>query len=83
MSLADEGEITYQLQWYESIGTASIVKNYWVEAINDDVAYGTCGFVYESGSYLFKFFKGNHIHLPSDARVINSPEYVEFFWICL
>lgn len=82
-SLQDQGALTYPLQWYESIGTADIVKSYWVEAINDDVASGRCGFVYESGAHRFSGFTGNHIHLPADTRVLNAPEYVEFFWICI
>ena len=40
-------------------------------------------FVYKSGSNIFVGFKVNHIHLPSDSRVINSPEYMEWFWICI
>ena len=83
MSLGDQGKITYELKWYESIGTASIVKSYWVEAIDEDKAYGRCGFVYEAGSFRYKGFSGNHIHLQTDVRVLNSPEYVEFFWICI
>lgn len=34
LSLGDQDEITYELKWYESIGTARLVKNYWVEAID-------------------------------------------------
>jgi len=83
MSLGDKNKISYDLKWYESIGTAGLVKNYWVERINNDQAIGRCGFVYEAGSDDFKGFRGNHIHLPSDTRGINSPEYVLFFWICL
>jgi hypothetical protein len=83
LSLEDQGKISAELQYYESIGTAGIVKSYWVEAINIDVASGRCGFVYEAGSTEFQFFSGNHIHLPSDTRVLNSPEYVEYFWICV
>ena len=83
MSLGDQNKISYDLQWYDSIGTAGVVKNYWVERINKDQAMGRCGFVYESGSDDFRGFRGNHIHLPSDVRGINSPEYVLFFWICL
>jgi hypothetical protein len=82
MSLGDHGFITYELSWYDSIGTAHLVCNYFVTAINGDQAVGTCGFVYESGDTDFKT-NGNHIHLPSDSRVMNSPEYVEWFWICL
>ncbi len=83
LSLGDAGKIRYDLKWYESIGTADIVKSYWVERINDDTAYDRCGFVYEAGSDVFRFFRGNHVHIPSDVRVLNSPEYVEYFWICI
>lgn len=83
MSLGDQDKITYQLQWYDEIGTANPVKSFWVESINENTAYELCGFVYEAGSFLFRGFTGNHIHLPSDVRILNSPDYVEFFWICL
>jgi hypothetical protein len=84
LSLADQGKITtYKLKWYETIGTAEVVKTYYVEKINDWHAYWTCGFVYESGAEKFGRWQGNHIHIPSDIRIINSPEYVLYFWICL
>jgi len=83
MSLGDEGKISYELFWYESIGTAQIVKNYWVNGINKDKSYDRCGFVYEEGSLAYYRFTGNHIHIPSDIRIINSPEYLEYFWICI
>lgn len=84
MTLGDEGKIRYDLNWHESIGfTAEIVKDYFVEGINDDISSGRCGFVYEEGSLRFKGFTGNHIHVPPDTRIINSPEYIEFFWICI
>ena len=83
MSLGDQGKITYTLQWYDAISTATYVRNWWVESINDDIAHGTCGFVYEAGSRKYDGFRGNHIHLPSDTRIIYSPEYLEYFWICL
>ena len=82
-TLGDKGLIDYELMWYEEIGTARIVKNYWVESINEDTNFGRCGFVYEVGDTLLEGFNGNHIHLPSDIRVINSPEYVYYFWICI
>lgn len=81
LSLADQGEISFDLKWYAEI-FGSEVKDYYVERINGDKASGRCGFVYECGEKRFKF-QGNHIHLPSDIRVINSPEYVEWFWICI
>lgn len=83
LSLADQGNITYGMKWYESIGIADIVKTYYVEQVNEWQAYDACGFVYESGSEKYGSWQGNHIHIPSDARVINSPEYVLYFWICL
>ena len=83
LSLGEAGLLSYDLQWYESIGTAGLVKSYWVERINQDQSAGRCGFVYEAGDELFRFFKGNHNHIPSDIRVINSPAYLEYFWICI
>jgi hypothetical protein len=82
MTMGELGMISYDLQYYEDIGLAE-VKNYFVERINGDESQGRCGFVYEEGSNLYKGSKGNHIHIPSDIRVINSPEYIEYFWICL
>ena len=84
LSLSDAGLITHRLNWYESIGSAGIVKNYFVDEINGDESYGRCGFVYELGEDLFAGFRGNHIHIPSDIRVLQTtPDYVEFFWICI
>ena len=51
MSLGDQDKLKYDVKWYESIGTAKIVKNYYVEKINEDVAHGRRGFVYENGDY--------------------------------
>ena len=39
-------------------------QSYLVEAINEDKAQGTCGFVYEAGSKTYRLGKGNHIQLP-------------------
>jgi hypothetical protein len=83
LSLADQGKLTYELNWYDSIGQASVVRSYWVDTIDNDTTEGYCGFVYESGSTNFYGVDGNHIHIPSDTRILNSPEYVAFFWICL
>lgn len=82
LSLADQGLITYQLKWYETIGLDE-VKSYWVEGINADIAYARCGFVYEAGDYDFEDRRGNHIHIPSDIRIITSPQYEKWFWICI
>jgi hypothetical protein len=78
-SLADQGLLTYDLQWYDSIGTAGIVRSYWVQRIDGCLSTGRCGFVYEEGTEAFGWL--NHIHIPSDYRVINSPEYERWFWI--
>ncbi|MHA1514527.1 MAG: hypothetical protein ACTSPF_03225 [Candidatus Heimdallarchaeaceae archaeon] len=83
MSLGDQGNISYFLKWYDSIGNADVVRSYWVNGINDDIAHGTCGWVYESGAWLYQRFAGNHIHIPQDFRPLNYPVYYETFWICL
>ena len=77
MSLADQGKLTYELLWYESIGSAEI-QSYYVERINSDRASGMCGFVYEVGE---EGSTGNHIHVQSDIRILQSPEYALFYWI--
>jgi hypothetical protein len=82
MSLGDQGLLTYKLNWYNTIGTAE-VKNYYVDEINQDEARGTCGFVYEAGDWDYEGFAGNHIHIPADIRIITSPEYEKWFYICL
>jgi hypothetical protein len=83
LSLVDQGEIQTELQWYESINNAEVVKSYWVESINNWIAYYRCGFVYEAGDSTYYWDQGNHIHIPSDSLIINSPEYVEYAWICV
>jgi len=84
LSLVEQGNIErLKLTWYDRIGRADPVENYFTEQINDAEARGTCGFVYEAGPHAFSSFKGNHIHLASDVRVIISPEYALWFWICL
>ena len=83
LSLGDLGLINYTLQWYEEIGQAKVVNSYWVESINEDATVGTCGFVYDTGSQGYYGFAGNHIHLPADVRVLNSPDYMRWFWICV
>ena len=50
LSLSDQGNIPYELAWYESIGSAGIVQSYWVEAIDQGKHIGRCGFVYAAGS---------------------------------
>ena len=83
LSLGDQGKLTYDLQWYDSIGLAEIVRSYFIDGINGDNAVGRCGFVYEEGSLDYTGFLGNHIHIPADTRLLYAPEYVEWFWICI
>ena len=80
LSLSDQGKIDHDLQWYEEIA-GSEVKTYFVVGIDGQKAYGRCGFVYEEGDNDHR--NGNHIHIPSDIRVLTSPEYEKWFWICL
>ena len=80
LSLADQGKISYDLQWYSQIGNAE-VKNYFLDRIDEDKgSYRGCGYVYECGE---KRRPSNHIHLPSDIRVLNSPEYMLWIWMCM
>ena len=84
ISLGEQGHIPgLKLTWYERIAGADPVDSYWVEGLNDDVAVGGCGFVYEAGPRQFAGFSGTHIHIPADVRVTVSPEYALWFWICL
>ena len=84
LSLGEQGELSnIKLTWYESIGSADPIDSYWVEQIDEDIAFGGCGFVYETGPQEFSGFAGSHIHIPLDVRVIVSPEYALWFWICL
>ncbi len=65
MTLGDLGVISYTLQWYDEISSVDIVRNYFINSIDDDVSFGTCGFVYETVAERFGF--DNHIHIPSDT----------------
>jgi len=35
-SLEDKNLISYDLKWYDSIGSAEIVRSYWIDGINND-----------------------------------------------
>ena len=82
MSLGDQGFITYDIVWHDYIGTAR-VNTYFIRTINGRYVSGRCGFVYETGDPDFFGMTGNHIHIPSDIRVIDSPEYAKWFYICI
>ncbi len=88
LSLGEQGMLAkIGLQWYGSIGSASPVDDYFIELVETEgfraEAAGGCGFVYEVGDTSFYGFDGAHIHIPTDARVILSPEYALWFWLCL
>ncbi len=89
ISLGVQGELDrLGLAWYGRIFTADPVDHYFVEFIGAGdalraQAFGGCGFVYEVGERSFQGFAGAHIHIPTDARVLVSPEYAHWFWICL
>jgi hypothetical protein len=84
ISLKEQGQADeMRLTWYEKIGYADPVDSYWVSQFNTAVAQGGCGFVYETGPLDFSGFSGTHIHIPADTRVLVSPEYALWFWICL
>lgn len=83
LSLGDLSLLNYSLQWYDSLGKAAIVRSYWVESINNEASVGRCGFGYESGEFYFEHKNGNYINVPSDWKVLTSPEYIRFFWHCL
>jgi len=84
LSLGEQGKLSgIKLTWYDRIGGADPVDSYWVEQIDEDVAVGGCGFVYETGPDEFSGFAGSHIHIPLDVRALVSPEYALWFWICL
>jgi hypothetical protein len=84
LSLGEQGQLsTVELMWYSSINRADPVDNYFVERIDDAEAYARCGYVYEVGAVEFSGFSGSHIHIATDVRVLVSPEYALWFWLCL
>ncbi|MHA1985492.1 MAG: cytochrome b/b6 domain-containing protein [Promethearchaeota archaeon] len=82
MSLGDSGNISYVLEWIESLRGAFYVHSYFVDQINADKTVGRCGFLYEIGDNDFKNGP-NYIFLASDERILTSPEYLLFFYGCL
>jgi hypothetical protein len=83
LSMGEQGLVNYTLQWYQSIGGVRIVKSYFVEDLMGDRSKGRCGFVHEEGNILRRNSVGNHIHLPADIKVLNSPDYAWWFYICV
>lgn len=84
LSLGEQGYLsTVGVTWYSSIGRADPVDNYFVERIDDAEATLRCGYVYEVGPVDFSGFRGAHIHVATDVRVLVSPDYAVWFWLCL
>ena len=92
------GAIDLDYRFHESLNTHVIDSlngkpHWWYQAFYDggwseSNNYRMDHFPYKDGSTIrvgavSQGAHGNHIHIPSDLRIINSPEYVEFFWICL
>jgi len=84
LSLVETGGLSdVGLTWYERIAGADPVDSYFLEEVNAAEASGGCGLVYEVGPRAYEGFRGAHIHIPSDARALVSPEYALWYWICL
>ncbi len=89
LSLADQGHLErLKLTWYWSIDDVDPADSYWVEQIatgdgvyDAEAAPERGGWVYESGSRQFSGFRGSHIDIPADVRVIVSPEYMTWYWL--
>ena len=84
LSLGEQGQLsTVGLTWYSAINRADPIDHYFVERIDDAEAFSRCGYVYEVGPVEFSGFQGSHIHVATDVRVLVSPDYAYWFWLCL
>lgn len=89
LSLADQGKIDrLKLTWYYEIDCAEPADSFRVEQISDgdgiydaEASAETGGWVYETGAREFSGFRGSHIHIPADVRIIVSPEYMTWYWL--
>jgi hypothetical protein len=89
LSLADQKKLQrLKLTWYSTVDDARSVDSYRVEQIDDgdgiydrESSADTGEWVYETGSLEFSGFKGSHVHIPADVRVIVSPEYMTWYWL--
>ncbi len=89
LSLADQKKISeLKLTWYSNTGDSAPYDSYYVEQIDDDdgsydreASAETGGWVYETGSREFAGYNGSHLQLPSDVRIIVSPEYMTWYWL--
>jgi hypothetical protein len=82
LSLDDEGKLTCDLRWYDSIGAARVVRSFWLKRIDADAGTEMSGFQYETGADK-SFGKANRISMPSDWRVLVSPIYLQWDWVSL
>ena len=88
-SLADQKKIDrLMLTWYADTQQGTPLDSFWVEQIDDGdgvhdlPATPTTGtWVYETGAREFSGFKGSHINIPADVRVLVSPEYMTWYWL--
>jgi hypothetical protein len=89
LSLADQKKLQrLKLTWYSTAEDGGPIDSYRVEQIDDDddiydreASADTGGWVYETGSLEFSGFRGSHLHIPADVRVIVSPEYMAWYWL--
>ncbi|MBN1151701.1 MAG: hypothetical protein JXA58_00695 [Dehalococcoidia bacterium] len=89
LSLGDQGKINrLKLTWYSDTAGLEPADSFHVEQIDDgdgiydaEASIETGRWVYETGSREFSGFKGSHIHIPADVRVIVSPEYMTWYWL--
>ena len=65
------------------IGEARVVKSFWVEELMGDRSGGRCRFAHEEGPFSSFGLAGNYIHLSADIKVLNSPGYAWWFYICV
>lgn len=82
LSLADEGQLTCDLHWYDSIGKARVVRSFYLKRIDADAGTEMSGFQYETGADK-SLGKANRISMPSDWRVLVSPVYLQWDWVSL
>jgi len=82
LTLADEGRLTCDLRWYDSIGAARVVRSFYLKRIDADAGTERSGFQYETGADK-SFGKANRISMPSDWRVLVSPIYMQWDWVSL
>lgn len=79
LSLAEQGKLTLDAEWVETIGNV-IVKGFYFTRINQDHQAGRAGWIYETGSDLFRGQRLNLIHVTTDLRILHSPDYLLLRW---